>query len=109
MSRLTLPPEIMALHEAFGRKKLRGQVGEIAAAFIKTQGFSSVAYYAKKLYGLTPRQIAIHFALACILTPRFMNGSDESKFSTLAHPLVHANRMMAVQSEHERLFWSRIW
>ena len=108
MAYIMLPPEITALHEAFGRKKLGGEVGEIAQAFRSTNHFDYYAYKARVAYGLTPRQLSIQFAMACLLTPEFINRLTPSTLCSYPWPLTMVNRTKAVQETYCRVFWARI-
>lgn len=100
--------EVAALHEAFGRKRLSPEFEETIKYFKTSPTYSKYCARAARAYGLTPRQLCIHVALAVLLTPKSF-ADRSSDFLTHDHclDLLHWRRTLQALAG-EQFFWARI-
>lgn len=69
MARYELPDNIAQLHLAFRGKRLTGEIKKRVDSFKTSPKFKSYCKNAYDSYGLSPRELCLHVAMACILTP----------------------------------------
>ena len=100
--------EVAALHEAFGRKRLPPEFEEAIKYFKTSPTYNNYCKRAARSYGLTPRQLCIHVALAVLLTPNSF-GNRGTDYLTYSHCLdmIHWRRTLQALAGEE-FFWARI-
>lgn len=100
MPRYELPDNIAQLHLAFRGKRLTGEIKKRVDSFKTSPKFERYCKNARVFYGLSPRELCLHVAMACMLTPKC------TRYQSITDLDMH---MMWDKTVHGHTFWRRVY